>query len=229
MSTSRESNDAVGRTARADAPVNEPGTVHPPDVSARGAHAPAVDRQAVLRREKERYGGVKLGSAFFGWLTATGMSVILIALLGAAGAAVGLATGTHVGDAAARASQNAKTVGIAGGVALLAVLLVAYFCGGYVAGRMARFNGVKQGIAVWVWAMVIAGVLALLGAVAGSKFDVLAKLNGFPRIPVNEGSLTTGGLIAALAATAAALVGAVIGGLAGMRFHRRVDKAGFGG
>jgi hypothetical protein len=107
-------------------------------------------------------------------------------------------------------------------------LFVAYYCGGYVAGRMARFDGAKQGIAVWVWALVVAILVAVLGAVAGSKYNVLAQLNSFPRIPVNEGDLTTGGIIAAVAAVATTLVGAILGGLAGMRFHRKVDKTGLG-
>jgi membrane associated rhomboid family serine protease len=178
----------------------------------------------VVQREKERYGGIKWGSAFFGWLTATGTAVILTALLAAAGTAVGVANDTSAGEAA----RQADTIGIIGGIALLLVLLIAYYCGGYVAGRMARFNGVKQGIAVWLWALAIAVVVAVTGALLGTKFDVLARLNGFPRIPVNEGALTTGGLIAILVAVAAALVGAVSGGLAGMRFHRKVDKAGLG-
>src|SRR5690348_9271672 len=46
-----------------------------------------LDRNAVLQRERERYGGVKVGSAFFGWLTATGVGVLLTALLTGAGAA----------------------------------------------------------------------------------------------------------------------------------------------
>jgi hypothetical protein len=37
---------------------------------------------------------------------------------------------------------------------LLVILFVAYYCGGYAAGRMGRFNGMKQGIAVWLWALV---------------------------------------------------------------------------
>jgi hypothetical protein len=187
-----------------------------------------VDRNAVVDREKERYGGIKWGSAFFGWLTATGTAVILTALLAAAGTAVGVATDTDVGEAAGQATQQAETVGWVGGIALLVVLFLAYYCGGYVAGRMARFNGAKQGIAVFVWAILIAVVVAVAGALLGNEFDVLARLNGFPRIPINEGDLTTGGIIAILAAAAAALVGAILGGLAGMRFHRKVDKAGLG-
>jgi len=110
----------------------------------------------------------------------------------------------------------------------LVILFVAYYCGGYVAGRMARFDGAKQGVAVWLWALVAAVVVAVLGAVAGSKFNVLANLNSFPRIPVDEGQLSTAGIIAAVAAAAAALLGAVLGGLAGMRFHRRVDRTALG-
>ncbi len=193
------------------------------------AGARAVDtRQAVVAREKEQYGGIKVGSAFFGWLTATGTAVLLTALAAAAGTAVGLATDTEAGEVVNSATQDPGTVGIAGAVVLLVILFVAYYCGGYVAGRMARFHGARQGVAVWLWAIVIAAVIAIVGAVAGTEFDVLARLNGFPRLPVNEGDVTTAGIVAALIAAAAALLGAVLGGLAGMRFHRKVDKAGLG-
>lgn len=211
-----------------------PSLVHHGDREAgREQHrTPALDRKSVVEREKDAHGGVKVGSAFFGWLTATGTAVLLTALLAATGTAIGLAGSSSIGQAVSgaqdSAAQNAGTIGIAGGIAVLVILLVAYFCGGYVAGRMARFNGAKQGIAVWVWAIVIAIVVAIVAAVAGSEFDVLGRLNAFPRIPVDSGSLTTGSIIALVAAVVAALIGAVLGGLAGMRFHRRVDRAGLG-
>ena len=177
----------------------------------------------VLAREKERFGGMKFGAAFFGWLTATGMAVILTALVAAAGAAVGLATNVDTSN-----PQQAQTVSIAGAIALVVILFLAYYCGGYVAGRMARFNGIRQGIAVWLWALIIAVLAAIVGAIAGSQFNILAKLNSFPRIPVNEGTLTAGGLSAAIVVALIALAGALLGGLAGMRYHRRVDAAGLG-
>jgi len=65
----------------------------------------------VLTRQKERFGGIKWGSAFFGWLTAIGTAVILTALLAAAGAAIGVATDTNPGDAAGQATQQPDTVG----------------------------------------------------------------------------------------------------------------------
>jgi hypothetical protein len=177
-----------------------------------------------VAREKAQYGGVKIGSAFFGWLTAMGTAVLLIAVLGAVGTAVGLATDVDVNQTT---SEAAQAIGITGAILVVVMLFVAYFCGGYVAGRMARFDGVKQGIAVWVWAVVIAIVAAVLGLVAGSQFDVLANVNAFPRLPINEGELTTAGLITAIVAALAALGGAILGGVSGMRYHRRVDRAGY--
>src|SRR4051812_38935146 len=41
-------------------------------VSTRGS---VTDPAAAAARQQERFGGIKVGSAFFGWLTATGMSV----------------------------------------------------------------------------------------------------------------------------------------------------------
>lgn len=183
-------------------------------------------REIAVAREKEAFGGVKVGSAFFGWLAATGMAVLLTALVAAAGTAVGLATNTDVNAAVGQAASD-QTVGIVGIIVLLVILFVSYYSGGYVAGRMARFNGAKQGIMVWAWALIAAVVVAVLGLIAGERFNILARLNSFPRIPVNEGQLTTTGIIAAVVVAAVALVGAVLGGLAGMHFHRKVDRAGF--
>lgn len=122
--------------------------------------------------------------------------------------------------------QTLQTVGIVSVIVVAIILFIAYFAGGYVAGRMARFDGVKQGVAVWLWAVVIAVVLAILAALAGSQFNVLSNINAFPRIPVNEGSFTTEGVITLIVAAVIALIAAILGGKAGMNFHRKVDQAG---
>ncbi|WP_299166891.1 hypothetical protein [uncultured Arthrobacter sp.] len=186
-----------------------------------------AERDALHQREKETFGGMKFGAAFFGWLTATGMAVLLTALVAAAGAAFGLSTNTDLNEATNQASQDPQTVGITSAIILLVILLLAYYCGGYVAGRMARFNGAKQGVAVWLWAIIIAILVAILGLIFGSQFDVLANLNSFPRLPLNEGTLTTAGIIAVVVALLAALIGAILGGLAGMRYHRKIDRTDY--
>lgn len=183
-------------------------------------------RDTVLAEEKRQFGGMKFGSAFFGWITATGMIVLLTAASTALGAGISAANNTDPGQVAA---QDLQTVTIIGGIILAVILFVAYYCGGYVAGRMARFNGARQGLAVWLWAVLVAVVVAFAGAVAGSRFNILANLNSFPRIPLNEGELSAGGLLVLVVAAIITLGGAVLGGLAGMRFHRRVDEADLGG
>ena len=137
---------------------------------------------------------------------------------------MGVSTGTNVNEATDQAGRNVDTVGVVGGVVIAVILFIAYFAGGYVAGRMARFSGLRQGLAVWIWAVVIAIVVAAVATAAGAKYDVLSNLNGFPRLPVQQGDLTTGGIIALVVALVVALVGALLGGISGMRYHRRVDR-----
>jgi hypothetical protein len=184
-----------------------------------------LDRREVVGRQKDAFGGMKFGSCFFGWLTASGTAVLLVALVTGVGAALGLSQSVDVTNPT---TAQTESIGFIGGIALLAIIFVSYLAGGYVAGRMARFNGLKQGLGVWLWAVIMAILVAVAGWLAGERFDVLAQLNSFPRLPVNEGTLTTAGVITAICVVAASLIGALLGGLAGMRYHRRVDRAGLG-
>jgi hypothetical protein len=177
-------------------------------------------RQDAERRAHERFGGIKWGAAFFGWLTANGLNVILLALATAAGAAVGITQTTT-----SEAKSNAETIGLVGGIVLLVILALGYYAGGYVAGRMSRFDGARQGLAVWVIGLFVTVVLAAAGAIFGSKYNVLSQLN-LPRIPVDEGTATTGGIVALILVLLVTLGAAVLGGKAGERFHRKVDRAG---
>lgn len=214
----RERHDTASR--HDDAPVG-----HRTAVPADAAGTTQAARHDVVAREKEEFGGMKFGSAFFGWLCAMGMTVLLTALVAGAGAALGL--GAQV-DPEQAAQSNADTIGMVGLVAVAVILLISYYCGGYVAGRMARFSGLKQGIAVWLWAIVVAIVVAIVAAIGGAQWNILANVNSFPRLPFSEGELTTVGIITAVGALLISLLGAILGGLAGMRYHRKVDKVGFG-
>ena len=73
------------------------------------------------------------------------------------------------------------------------------------AGRMARFNGAKPGLAVWLSGVVMVRVVAAAAAIAGAQYDVFAQLN-LPR-PPDEGQVTTVGLITIGAAILVALIG----------------------
>lgn len=183
-------------------------------------HEPA--HAAVRHRQHEKFGGTNWGAAFFGWLVAVGLGALLTALVSAAGAAIALSEFEGVGDA----RGDAETIGLVGGIALLVVALIAYFAGGYVAGRMSRFDGGRQGLAVWIWSIVAVIALAVLGAVAGEEYNLFAALE-LPRIPIDEGDLTTGGIVALVLIVLGTLLAAIAGGTAGERYHRRVDRAGY--
>lgn len=192
------------------------------DVRARHEHS----AQRTQEVQEEQFGGMKFGAAFFGWLTAVGTTVLLVALIVGAGGVVGFATNTDPAQAVDQVTDSAQEAGIISGIVLLVILLISYVAGGYVAGRMARFNGAKQGIAVWLWSLLVTIVLAIIGAVAGSRFDVLSRLDGLPQIPISTDDFTVAGIIGAAAVILVTLGGAVLGGLAGMRYHRRIDRAG---
>ncbi len=188
-----------------------------------GARVTRGTARDAVAAQHDRFGGIKWGAAFFGWLSANGLAVILVALLSAGGVAIGLTQGL---DSADEALDEATTIGLAGGIALVVVLFLAYLAGGYVAGRMARFDGIRQGIAVWLIGLLVVAALAIAGLVFGSEYNVLQRLD-LPRIPIDEGTGTTGGIIALVAVVLATLIGAILGGKLGTRYHRKVDRAGF--
>ena len=171
-------------------------------------------------RQREEFGGISWLSTLVGWLAAAGLTAILAGILGAAGAALAL---NEVGNDVT--GSEAETIGLASGIALLAVLAIAYFFGGYAAGRMARFDGARQGLGVWLWGIIAALVVAALAAIGGSKYNVLDALN-LPRLPVDSGTLTSGGAIALVASIVVTLGAAMLGGKTGERFHRKVDRVG---
>ena len=185
---------------------------------------PTADTMRNVRaRQREEYGGINWGAAFFGWLVAVGVAVLLTGILAAAGAAIGL---TEPSTASQAQSTSTETLSLAGAIALLVVLAIAYYCGGYVAGRMSRFDGARQGIGSWVVGLLITIAAAVLAVVAGSQYNVVERAN-LPRLPIGDQTLTTGGAIASIAIVLGTLLFAALGGIAGARYHRKVDRVGF--
>ena len=67
-------------------------------------------------------------------------------------------------------------------------------------------------------------VIAAIAAIAGAQYDVFAQLN-LPRLPVNEGQVTAVGRHRDRRRDPGRAGRRLLGGLAGMRFHRKVDRA----
>ena len=226
----RDRDDLAGLRERDDAPATTPRDrderLAPSDRFARDdvreprTLAPVVGDETVVAmhdRQRIRFGGMSWGSAFFGLLSAIGLAALLLGIVAAAGVAIGV---SEIEDVT---NGDADTIGLGGAILVLAILALSWFCGGYVAGRMARFDGTRQGLAVWIWTVLIGAALAIAAIIGGSDYDVFARLN-LPNVAVGDETLTTGGAITLAAACVVTLVFAMLGGKIGDRFHRRVDR-----
>jgi MFS family permease len=190
------------------------------DNTTTGDHRRPVSTEPVDDPAREKFGGGNLGAAFFGWLVAIAVTVLLTGIVGAIASAVGNANDVTQSDA----QRQAGTVGLTAAIVMVCVLALGYYAGGYVAGRMSRFDGGRQGFLVWLIGLVVTVVAVVVGWVAGSQYNVLDRVD-LPRIPIPKDTLTWGGVITGLAVLLLTLLLAVIGGKVGRHYHDRVDRA----
>lgn len=188
------------------------------------------NRLDLLDREKQAFGGLRLGTGFFGWLTAMGMMGLLGLIASAVVGTVSYVNNTTGAEATRQLQSITSGSALTGGQGILAavvsgvILFLSFLAGGYVAGRMARFSGAAQGFGVWLW-FVIVTAAASVAAVVG-----LSSLSGTSLskwVPSAGTFLSLPSLIALAVVAVLSLVAALIGGAAGMRYHRRIDRADF--
>jgi hypothetical protein len=120
---------------------------------------------------------------------------------------------------------DAAPIGLTGAIVALVVLGVSYFAGGYVAGRLARFDGARNGLLAWVVGLLVTVVATVAGMVAGAANAQLFDSLRLPALPGDPTELTVAGVIALAAVLLVTALGATLGGRVGEQFHRRVDRA----
>jgi hypothetical protein len=188
----------------------------------RDPHRSDHDAVAAYRdaEARDRFGGTNVGAAFFGWLVAVAMTVLLTGIVGALATAVG----SSLQLSQTEAEREAGTIGLVAAIVLAVVLLLAYYTGGYVAGRMSRFDGARQGLAVWLIGLIVAAVAVGLGLLFGSQYDVLQRVN-LPQAPIPTEQLNAGGIVTAVVIVVGTALAAIAGGKVGHRYHHKVDRA----
>lgn len=162
---------------------------------------------------RNRFGGLDIPATLVGMLTALAVLVLLGGLIGAAIGAIGYQTGLD------KAKEEVSIASLVGG---LITLFIAFLVGGWAAGRIARYDGGKNGLMTAVWAILLAAILSGLGAWLGSKYDVFRNVE-LPQF-FSRDAATNGGIVSALVAIAAMLLGGFLGGKWGERYHRRADE-----
>jgi hypothetical protein len=187
------------------------GTTGRPDVPSVVVHGEAVrvDRahhDLPVAEVRSRFGGLDAMAVLAGLTSALGALLVLSTLL----ARLGVEGGGQV---------DRETLSVAGLVAGLLALGLSLLLGGYVAGRVARYSGVRNGLLTGLaFLLVTAG----LSALAASAADGDAAQVGLPDW-LDRDTATTAAIVTALVALALVLGASALGGRLGAGWHRKVD------
>jgi flagellar biosynthesis protein FliQ len=171
-----------------------------------------VRRDEGVAEARKRFGGLDIPASLAGTLCALGLTVLLAGLLTGIGS-VGYQSGI---------ADNDTTLSAAGLIGGLAVLFLAFLAGGWVAGRMARYDGARNGLMTAVWFLILAAVVSILGAWLGDKYNFFANVH-LPQW-FSDNARTAKALATGILALAVMLVAGLIGGILGARYHRHVDE-----
>jgi hypothetical protein len=162
------------------------------------------------------------GADFIGFSVATFFMLVFFAIVAGIVYEVGLGIHAPAPKTGVALAASAKSLGIGGLIGGLVSVFLAYVIGGYTAGRMARFNGPRNGLGVALWTFIFWIALGVVGAVYGTKYDVLTRLHN--AIDVGTRTLTVGGIVWIVIAVVVMLLGATAGGAMGARYQRRIDR-----
>jgi hypothetical protein len=161
-------------------------------------------------------GGLSIGGVLTGVVVAFGAMFLLSGIIGGILAAIGISD-TNV------TRGEAVQAGIAGGIAYVIAMFLAYLWGGYTGGRMARGAGVLNGLLVPIVAIVLALTVGAIAAGLGATANLNLPLTT-ARLPIQgSGSLVDWGIGLGVAALIAMVAGGVLGGSLGSRWHTKLE------
>jgi hypothetical protein len=186
----------------------------------RGYFEAAEEREDRLR---DMYGGVDWLASFLGFVFAIVLAAVFSAIAGLVLVPLGFPPDLSGGQFGAS---------VITGLALAGVLIfLTYFFGGYVAGRLARFDGGRNGAMVLIWTFVVVLILSLVAVVFSGFLPSGAAgigniAHGAMSVAGNLAGAGIVGIVTAVAALLLALLGGFFGGRLGSRYHTEIDRAG---
>jgi hypothetical protein len=155
-------------------------------------------------------------TAFFGLLTGLGLAALLVAMV----------LGALVSAGAIEFGETASTffdhLTAGGGAISIAILALSYLTGGYVAARMARFDGWRQGLGLWLLSALVVAAGAGTAWISGGTLDPTDSIS-IPGNPIDTGPLQNGWVLFG-ACVLLSLLAAIAGGLMGESYHRALDR-----
>ena len=195
-----------------------------PDTTADATPYPRGYFEAVEDREdrlRDMYGGVDWLASFLGFVFALVAGAIFSAVAGVVLAPLGFSPDL---------SGSLGAAVITGLIILGVLIFLTYFFGGYVAGRLARFDGGRNGAMLLIWTFLTLILLALVAGVFSGFLPGGAAnaIGGFVDSASSAiGSLSRAGVVGIVVVASAlllALLGGLLGGRLGSRYHAEIDR-----
>src|SRR5919107_2585006 len=217
---SRGSSEPEDKETRVIRASNHPDTVREATPYPRGYFEAVEEREDRLR---DMYGGVDWLASFLGFVFALVIASVFSTVAGLVLVPLGFPPEISGGQLGAS---------VLTGLAVLGVLIfLTFFFGGYVAGRLARFDGGRNGAMVLIWTFIVALIVALVavvfsGFLPSGAADIIVGIAQTSRSAA-DGLAGTGvaGIVVAIAALLLALLGGFFGGRLGSRHHTEIDRA----
>jgi hypothetical protein len=201
-------------------PSGHPDTTRDATPYPRGYFEAAEEREDRLR---DMYGGVDWLASFLGLVFAIVLGAVFSAVAGLVLVPFGITPDLSGGQIGAS---------VITGLALLGILIfLTFFFGGYVAGRLARFDGGRNGAMVLVWMFIVVLILALAAAIfsgflpAGMAERMATLVDRTVSAAGDLAGAGVVGIVIAVAALLIALLGGSLGGRMGSRYHTEIDRA----
>jgi hypothetical protein len=220
QSASRGSSEPENKETRIIRTPNHPDTVREATPYPRGYFEAAEEREDRLR---DMYGGVDWLASFLGFVFSLVLGTVFSSVTGLLLVPFGFSPDFSDGQLGASV--------ITGLVVLAILIFLTYFFGGYVAGRLARFDGGRNGAMVLAWTFIVVLILTLVAVVFsgflpdGIAAGVVILAQATASTLSNLAGAGVAGIVAAAAALLVALLGGFFGGRLGSRYHTEIDRA----
>jgi hypothetical protein len=182
--------------------------------------------EAVEEREdrlRDMYGGVDWLASFLGFVFAVVIASVFSTVVGLVLVPLGFPPEISGGQLGASVLTGLAVFGV--------LIFLTYFFGGYVAGRLARFDGGRNGAMVLAWTFIVVLILALVTVVfsgflpAGAAEGIRGLAQGTASVVGALAGAGVAGIVVAVAALLLALLGGFFGGRLGSRYHTEIDRA----
>lgn len=182
----------------------------------RGYFEAAEERESRLR---DMYGGVDWLGSFLGFVFSLVAGGFLFLVAGLILIPLGFSLNLGEGSIGPAMITGLVVVGI--------ILFLTYFFGGYVAGRLARFDGGRNGAMTVLWSLVVMVLVAVVGGfLPGGLSDQLRDFiqNGVGPAIGGLLDLEIAGIVILAAVLLIAILGGFAGGRMGSRYHSEIDR-----